>query len=358
MARLSLLVGLFFLFCMAKCKSECDCLPPPGPSLLPVAIKGADISWLPEIRQFGFNLKNAAGAVEDPLLTLKNAGVNTIRLRLWHSPTNLTSSFEQVKQLALQCKQQGFNILLSVHFSDTWADPGQQSIPAAWSGLNFNTLKDSVFNYVKKCMQQINPEYIQIGNEINAGLLWPMGNASNPTQFKELIRTGISAVRSESASAKIILHCAGYTQASWLFNQFLGLDYDIIGLSYYPLWHGKDLFDLQSQMNQLQRQFNKSTLIVETSYPFTLQWNDFTNNIVGLTNQLIPEYTATNEGQKSFVSAIRNLAATSNQCLGFCYWGGEWVSYKGNTATNASTWENQAFWDFNQQALPVLEAYK
>ncbi len=98
-------------------------------------------------------------------------------------------------------------------------------------------------------------------------------------------------------------------------------------------------------------------MIVETSYPFTLGWNDYTNNIIGQTDQLITAFPATSQGQKEYLQKIKDICLANNQCLGFCYWGAEWVSYKGNTATNASSWENQAFWDFSNKALPVLDVY-
>ena len=97
--------------------------------------------------------------------------------------------------------------------------------------------------------------------------------------------------------------------------------------------------------------------VAETAYPFTLDWNDYTHNVIGAQSQLIGEYPATIDGQKNYLLKIREIAVEAPNCLGFCYWGGEWISYKGDTATNGSSWENQAFWDFNNKALPVLEAY-
>jgi arabinogalactan endo-1,4-beta-galactosidase len=99
-------------------------------------------------------------------------------------------------------------------------------------------------------------------------------------------------------------------------------------------------------------------LIAETAYPFTLQWNDYTNNIIGLQGQLLTPYTATSTGQKDFITAIKNIQSTAPNYLGFCYWGAALVAYKGPTATDGSPWENQALWDFNLQALPVMEAFK
>ena len=154
-----------------------------------------------------------------------------------------------------------------------------------------------------------------------------------------------------------MLHYAGITGSDWFFNKVHNIDYDYIGLSYYPVFHGKDLNLLQSTINTLAQVHNKKVLIAETAYPFTLNWNDWTNNIVGLSTQLIPAYPATNDGQKNFLLAIRVMLESSPNGIGFSYWGGEWVAFRGTQATNGSTFENQTLWDFNFNALPVMNAF-
>ena len=128
-------------------------------------IKGADLSFLPEIRQSGVVLKNATNQPEAMLLTLKNAGVNVIRLRLWKNPSEINSNFTTVKNLTHEIQQLGMKVMLTVHYSDTWADPGNQTKPGQWQGIPFNQLKDSVYFYTKKIVSEINPEYIQIGTK-------------------------------------------------------------------------------------------------------------------------------------------------------------------------------------------------
>ena len=145
--------------------------------------------------------------------------------------------------------------------------------------------------------------------------------------------------------------------ADWFFNKVHNIDYDYIGLSYYPVWHGKDLNVLKTTINSLAQAHNKQVLIAETAYPFTLNWNDWTNNIVGLDTQLIPAYPATAAGQKSFITAIRVLLETSSNGIGFSYWGAEWVAFRGTQATNGSTFENQALWDFNLNAQPAMDVF-
>ena len=201
---------------------------------------------------------------------------------------------------------------------------------------------------------------LQIGNEINSGLLHPSGHISNNYQkFKELMNMGITAVRANSTETEIILHFAGIEGSDWFFNQVNTLDYDIIGLSYYPIWHGKSLNNLKTKMQNLSETHNKKIIIAETAYPFTLEWNDWTNNIVGLDEQLIlPEYPATIEGQRKFINQIKTLTKELENGIGLCYWGAELIAWKENQSTDASPWENQALFNFDNKALPVLREFK
>jgi arabinogalactan endo-1,4-beta-galactosidase len=321
-------------------------------------IRGADMSFLPLIESEGTVYKNN-NAPEDPMVTLKNAGCNYIRIRLWHSPESSSSSFQEVKTFADRVRQAGMKVWITVHYSDTWADPGHQTKPQAWQSMNLAALKAAVANYTTEIMTQIKPDLIQIGNETNDGMLWPEGRLSqNEANFKELATAGIEAIRAQSTQTKIMLHFAGISGSDWFFDKVKDLDYDYIGLSYYPIWHGKSLTDLQQKMNTLGNLYNKKVIIAETAYPFTLGFNDFTNNIMGLNNQLIPAFAATESGQSAFMSSIYNTVAQSSHGIGFCYWGSEWVAFRGPTANNGSTWENQALWDFNNNALPVLTQFR
>jgi arabinogalactan endo-1,4-beta-galactosidase len=321
------------------------------------SIQAADISFLPQIEQNNVTLYNQSGQAEDMLTTLKNAGCNTIRVRLWYAPADGHSGFAEVKSFVQRIKAKGLKVWLTVHYSDTWADPGVQTPPAAWAACTFATLKDSVSAYTQRIMTQMQPDYIQIGNEINSGLLWPIGKYDQMSQCTALLDKGIKAVRAVNPDTKIILHYAGITGASWFFGQMAGLDYDIIGLSYYPIWHGKDLALLQSTLNGLATSYNKKVVIAETSYPFTLQWNDWTNNVVGQSDQIISDYPATAQGQHDFLAKIKQISTSFSQGIGFCYWGAEFIAFKGTTATDGSNWENQAFYDFNNKALPVFNVF-
>lgn len=322
-------------------------------------MRGADLSFLAEIEASGTQFYSSEGKSGGVLELLKERGCNTVRLRLWHSPANEHNSLTEVATMAARVKAAGMKVLLTVHYSDTWADPGQQAIPAAWVGLSLPDLKDSVYRYTKRVMTVLSPDYIQVGNEINGGLLWEQGRRTNLDAFLGLIAEGCRAVRETNPATKIIIHYAGTDGADGFFDQLRGgnIDYDLIGLSYYPMWHGFSLSVLQASVNGLIAENNKPLLIVETAYPFTLGYADYTNNIVGLPSQLIPEYPASPQGQRDFLLAIRSILEQNPKGAGFCYWGAEWVAFRGPTATDGSAGENTALFDFDRKALPVLEAF-
>jgi len=329
----------------------------PTNSTASISIRGADLSFLPEIESAGIRYKNN-GEIQDPLLTLKNAGCNYIRLRIWHSPSGTNSSLSEVKKMAERIRLLGMKVWLCVHYSDSWADPGKQSKPDAWKSINFSELKSAAEVYTANVVNEIKPDLIQIGNETNDGFLWPDGKlTTNETQFIQLMQTTISAVRKNAAGTKIMIHFAGLTGSDWFFNKLNNLDYDYVGLSYYPIHHGTLLEKLGQTIKALTASSNKKVLVAEVAYPFTLSWNDWTNNIVGLPSHLVSGYDASPDGQKSFLEGLRKMIG-DNGGIGFCYWGGEWVAFKGPQASNGSPWENQALWDFGYNALPAINAFK
>ena len=322
-------------------------------------ISGVDISDYPKVSSYNPTFYDENNNEISFINSLIQNGVNTIRLRLWVNPVDESSSLDEVKEFSNELKSLGFKIWVTPHFSDTWAHPGQQQTPSDWSSLSFEELKNQVYTYTSQIMSEINPDYIQIGNEINTGILFPHGRiADNQDQFVELVNEGVNAVRNSSTNAKIILHCAGFESSNWFFNIVNEVDYDVIGISYYPWWHGKSLDDLQNQLSSLSINFEKEILIAETSYPFTLGWNDWTNNNVGSEEHLIlPEYPASPQGQKDFIRDIKNLVFEVNNGIGFCYWGAERIAWDGENSTNGSTWENQAVFDFENKELPVLQEF-
>lgn len=323
-------------------------------------IRGADLSFLPEIEQAGTQFFNADSVAGNVLSIMQSAGCNTVRIRLWVNPSNTHSSFDEVYELAKRVKQNKMKVWLDFHYSDTWADPGHQALPSAWNGLSTSILLDTVYNYTKRVMSAIQPEYVQIGNEINGGLLWNAGSINTQSNFIDLLKAGSKACRDALPVSKIIIHFAGLNNSEWFYTllQTNKLDYDIMGLSYYPIWHGRNLDTLEQNIQRLTTLTRKKVVIAETSYPFTLGWNDYTNNIIGDTSQLVSTYAPTPDGQLNFLKKIRSILEQNKLGMGFCYWGGEWVAFKGPVSTSGSSWENQALFNFNNRALPAMQVYK
>lgn len=352
---------LFAILCLslAGCKKDNNGDSPPVTEEKVLSIRAADISFLPEIEEAGTIFYDLNGVAKDVVSILQENGCNTIRIRLWHTPATKHSGLEEVVHLSNRVKAKEMKVWLDIHYSDTWADPGKQTKPTAWESVDATTLLDSVYNYTQKVVLRVNPEYVQVGNEINAGFLWPNGSTSNVSGFIALLKKGVLAVRENAPNAKIILHIAGYTQASWFFDMVRSqnVDYDFMGLSYYPAWHGKNLTELASVLNGISKTNKKPYVVAETAYPFTFNWNDWTNNLIGTSEHIMIEYPASATGQKDYLLKLKSIVATSFWGEGFCYWAPEWVAYKGSTATNGSPWENMCLFDFQNKALPGIEVF-
>lgn len=352
-----LTVNFIWILIGASIWTGCDKTEPLKPLVeeaLPAYLRGCDLSALPAMRALNVKYKNAVGVSEDPLTTLQNAGMNVVRLKLWTTPSGF-SSLDSVAKFADEIKRKGMRVWVTVHYSDTWADPGAQATPASWVNLPFTVLKDSLYNYTAQVVERIKPDYFQIGNEINHGLLWPIGHSNHPSQMRALLSESIRATRHVSPETKILLHYAGFQDAAAFYEPLKNLDFDIIGLSYYPFWHGKNIAQLETKMIELADTYKKQVVIAETSYPFSLLWADWTNNIVGDPEQLIHEFEAIPQGQHAFLTTLDQSIQLA-QGLGWCYWGAELVAADGPQSTDGSVWENQALWDFNNKALPVIEA--
>jgi arabinogalactan endo-1,4-beta-galactosidase len=374
--RLKTLVSIC-LFALASCsKSGSDSTVTPIPTPTPtssIIYKGADLSFLAEIEQAGITFTDS-GTTKPALTIFKNNGCNLVRVRLWYNPSTAHSGLSEVLNFCSRIKAAGMNIFLDFHYSDTWADPSNQTMPTAWSALSFSVLQDSVYQYTKRVIialqnQNTMPTIVQVGNEINTGILWNLGKLSswtdpNLSNFATLLNKGIAAIKSVDANntISIMLHYAGPNTAAGFFNlmQQQNVQYDIIGLSYYPWWHGYDLSAIQTSLNNLATTFNKKIMIAETAYPWTLGWNDYTNNIVGLSSQLISGYDATQQGQLDYLKKLKTMleAVPNNLGIGFCYWEPDWVAFKGTTATNGSTYENLTLFDFQNKTTLGMQAYK
>jgi len=329
-----------------------------APASQSLVLRGVDASFLPLLADSaGTSFKDSTGNIQSGLAIFRQYGVNTLRLRIWHHPELMYARLPYMQALAQEARNMGMQIWLCPHYSSTWADPSQQALPQQWQGLDIAALQDSVYQYTRYLLQQIPAEYIQIGNEINNGFLFPHGNyPSQQVQYLDLLGAGIQACRDHSPQTQIMLHYAGLSGADAFFAPLNPLDYDIMALSYYPLWHGKSLIQLKSTLRNLQDAYQRPTLLAEIAYPFTLSWNDWTDNIVGLPEHLLADYPATPSGQAAYLHAVRAIIEDT-QSMGFCYWSPEWVAFNGTQATNGSPWENQALFDFNNQALPAWSVF-
>jgi len=242
---------------------------------------GADISALPQLEARGLKFSDK-GVEKDPILIMKDHGFNYIRLRLFNDPAGKDGyapgkgfcDLEHTKQMAKRVKAAGMKLLLDFHYSDTWADPGKQYKPAAWKDLSFPDLKKALYDFTRNAMQQLKdqgttPDMVQIGNEINHGMLWPEGSISHPDSLAQLIAAGVAAVKSVDPTVVIMLHIAlgGQNAESVFFmDQMMArkVHFDILGLSYYPKWHGT-LDDLRDNISDLVRRYNKEISVVEYS---------------------------------------------------------------------------------------------
>ena len=303
----------------------------------------------------------------DPIQIFKDKGINTARIKIWHTPSLNYNNLESVLEIADRASSVGLDLFLDFHYSDTWADPSSQTKPSAWVDLNFETLCDSLEQYshhviTKLKNQNTLPKYVQIGNETDCGFLWPDGyvcdESNNDSQWNKLrdlfmhAIEGINSALDTQDTLKIISHVS--SGGNWFFNNLIGqgVDIDILSISYYPMWHGT-LSDLNQNMDELGNEFQKPVLIVETAYPFTLQWNDNTNNILGLETQLLEDYEANEEGQFTFLHDLITLVEENDYGLGICYWAPDWIS----TNQFGSPWENQALFDFDGELLDAISVF-
>lgn len=334
---------------------------------------GMDLSYQPEIEDWNTTYYDEDGQPIEMLSFIASQGVNLVRLKLWHSPENEYNGLESVVAYAKRIKALGMDILLDFHYSDTWADPGKQFIPAAWEGLTTDQLNDSIYSYTKKVLEQFKqedalPVIVQIGNETNSGFLWDQGRVGgsfddNWANYTTLVKSAIKAVDEVSdgeAAVKTMIHFAGLDGASWYFDnmvQYL-VNFDVIGLSFYSIWHGTSYDAFETKLTELTNRYDKEIMIVETGYPWTLEWNDWTNNLYGQDNQLFPDIPATPEGQKAFLTRLNNtLHELGEKGIGFCYWAPDAVAWKGPQATDGSAWENVAVFDFDNTVLPVMKVF-
>jgi len=267
----------------------------------PTFAKGADVSWLPEMEANGYKFYNDDGIEQDCLQILKDHGIDSIRLRVWVNPPNGYCNKEETIKMALRAKKMGFRIMINFHYSDSWADPGKQTKPAAWAKYDFNGLMKAVYDYTYDVMSAlkangITPEWVQVGNETNNGMLWEDGKATNSMRnFAWLINGGYEAVKAVSPETKVIVHIAnGYDNAlyRWIFDGITanGARFDVIGMSLYPT--ASDWPQLTNQclnnMKDMISRYGKEIMICEIGMDYweAQACKDFITDIIQKTKSL------------------------------------------------------------------------
>jgi arabinogalactan endo-1,4-beta-galactosidase len=308
---------------------------------------------------------------------LAEHGVTDVRLRVWVNPADGYHDIRELVTMGRRAAAAGLGVIVDLHYSDTWADPGNQAKPAAWANFTVDQLERAVFAHTLTACTSlrahgVTPNIIQIGNELNSGMLFPDGSNWNPPNWDNLARflkAGYNAVKLCSPRTKVMLHLANGGDNGlyrWWFDNVTqrGVQFDVIGASYYSYWHGP-LGPLQYNLNDVAARYGKEVMVVETAYPFTLGFKDSFPNSIGLESQLVSGYAATPAGQAANVRDVMSIvrAVPNGLGLGVSYWDATWTAVPGNgwdptDPTSGDAWENQALFDFDSKALPALDEFK
>jgi arabinogalactan endo-1,4-beta-galactosidase len=335
------------LFCVAihliSCGKNNDNPVPPDTIVNKTGFaKGADISWLTEMEASGYTFYNRAGEQKDCYALLKEQGMNAVRLRAWVNPADGWCNTADVVVKAKRAKAAGMAIMLDLHYSDWWADPGKQNKPAAWSFLNFNDLKNALYEYTKHVMDTLKsngvvPSWVQVGNETNDGMLWEDGRASkNMGNFATLVKAGYDAVKSVSDTTKVIVHLSNGFDNSlfvWMFDGLKnnGAKWDVIGMSIYPTASNWQSLNEQclGNMNFMISHYKTPVMICEVGMPWT-------------------DSVACKSFLTDLITKTRSIA--NNNGLGVFYWEPE--AY--------NNWKSYTLGAFNNNGKPTiaLDAFK
>lgn len=343
MRKIILYISVFILASLFFAFSSCDKNDfPDNKTTKDSLAKGADVSWLTEMEASGKKFQNAGGSEMECMALLKSLGINSIRLRVWVNPSEGWNNSQDVLAKALRAKALGMRIMIDFHYSDTWADPGKQTKPVAWSSLSFTDLKSAMVKHTTNVLNilknnDINIEWVQVGNEIGDGLLWEDGRASkNMSNFAILIGAGYDAVKSVFPSAKVIVHVHnGYDNAlfRWIFDGLKnnGGKWDVIGMSLYPdpgNWEEKNSQCLVNMTDMVNR-YGSEIMICEVG----MSWDSSDESYNFL---------------KDIIAKNRNLKDSKG--LGIFYWEPE--CYGG--------WKNYTLGAFDNSGKPTkaLDAFK
>lgn len=340
-------------------------------------IAGADFSDLKFFEDRGITYKDG-GQVQDGLQILKNHGINCIRLRIWTSsaaqakadPYNYTNNLAYNLPLAQRVKNAGLSFLLDFHYSDTWADPGHQSTPAAWAGLNFAQLVSQMRSYnsntiVSFAAAGAMPDYVQIGNEITPGMLFTNGQLTpnwSPTnaswiRLGQLMNAAVQGIEDATnvtgaKMPKIIVHIDrggdwGTTKSYFENLNAQGVPYDIIGESYYPFYQGSPA-SLDNCLSNAAIEFGKPIIVAEDAFPYT-------NSCPSAWLSQLYGYPPTPAGQVSFIAALAQIVESvpNHLGVGFFYWGAE---YQAASGVNEAGFNTSSFFGPDGNVLPVASA--
>ena len=390
MKRQFAIIGLLFSsVCQTSCQ-EGAADPPRDDDTDSTFYFGADLSYVNQIVGKSGIYKDE-GAAQNPYKIFKDHGANVVRLRLWHNPVwtkevydpdgeRMYNDLTDVASAIQQSKEHGLQVLLDFHYSDNWADPGKQGIPKAWEEItSVEVLKDSVYQYTFKVLKHLNdrglmPELVQLGNETNCGMLYtgapsgfPACNVCDGGQWARLgqvLNMAIKAVNDvkdqSSIDTKILLHVADPRNVEWWFDNIVGtggvIGFDIIGFSYYPLWHRTVGIDaLSESVASFKSRFARPVMILETAYPWTTQSHDNYPNAFG-NETAISGYPYTVEGQKNLLQKLTQEVKDGGG-IGVVYWEPAWISVQDlkDQWGTGSSWENNTLFDFDGNALPSLD---
>ncbi|MDP3681806.1 MAG: glycosyl hydrolase 53 family protein [Flavobacterium sp.] len=309
--------------------------------------KGADVGWLPQMEATGYKFYDTDGSEKDCLQLLKDRGMNAIRLRVWVNPNDDKASGhcskEETVVMALRAQKMGMRIMIDFHYSDSWADPGKQFKPKAWENHTFSELMKDVYDHTFDVLSAlksagVTPEWVQVGNEIPGGMMWPEGSTKNWSQLAQLLNKGYEATKAIDAKIKVIVHLDEGNNSEkfrWFFDNATAnnVKYDVIGLSYYPFWIKKDytetIADLANNLNDMAARYNKEVMVVEVGGEYDKVQNTY-------------------EMLAATIKAVK--AVPNNKGLGVIYW--EPQGEKSWSHYSLSAWQSDG------KPSPALDAFK
>ncbi len=353
-------------------------------------IMGVDLSSIIEVENAGGKFYNFDGEEEDIFTILADAGVNYVRIRLWNDPYDSAGNsfggggndLETDIAIAKRAVAAGMKICLDFHYSDFWADPDKQTIPREWQSYTRDQLSEVVYNYTYDVLTRFKdegclPSMVQTGNEINNGLLWNYGSA---TSWRNIyLSYAMQAVKKVSSKIKTVIHLANgatYSTISSYIDELEAakVDFDVIGLSYYSYWHGS-MSKFQDCVTQLDENYDYDICVMEYSYGYGDDSNEYTGNIFSSALEETGGYKATVQGQASYIHDVNEVVASAKQGIGSFYWEPAWLPLEGTSwaSTYAASylaaqgdgggegtvsWANQALFDFDGHPLDSLKAFR